>query len=176
MGFGEPRVAPMQLLAVAFDNLQFDRGLWDAVGKLEHNNIMHVLDALAVARTLDDDLVAIEVSDLPVGRASAFGGIIRRLVDLEGDGGSEAAEQALGAAMLVGSEREYGIDTNELRAVLAGIPQRGGMLALLVEHVWMLPLKDAVRDSGATLLAQDFVKPAALATAAAQLLSPAARR
>ncbi len=172
----EPRVAPIQFLAVAFDNLQFDRSLWHAVSNLERKKVVHVLDALAVARTLDDDFVAIEVSDLPAGRANAFGGIIRRLLGLEGNSVADASAQALGSAMLVDCEYAYGIHASELQTVLEDIPRRGGMLALLVEHVWVLPLKDAVKNSGGLLLAQDFVNPEALATVAGQLLSPAARR
>jgi hypothetical protein len=172
----EPRVAPIQFLAVAFDNLLFDRSIWNAITSLERKNIIHVIDALAVARTIEDEVVAIEVSDLPVGRAGAYGGVIRRLLALEGSGHGDISTRALGSAMLVTSEYEYGITAEELQSVLEDIPRRGGMLALLVEHVWALPLKDAVRNSGGILLAQDFVNPEALAMVAEQLLSPSARR
>lgn len=164
------RLAPCQLLSIAFDNLQFDGRVWDAIRHLERQGIIRIIDAALLARTIDDDIVAIEYSDLPLGRTPVYGAIVRQLLGLDRIFTMGADEAALGDAMLVESEYEYGMTAEELRTVLEDIPRRGGMAAVLVEHRWVLPLKVAVHDAGGFLLAQDFLSPEALVGVSDQLL------
>lgn len=164
------RLAPCQLLSIAFDNLQFDGRVWDAIRHLERRGIIRIIDATLLARTIDDDIVAIEHTDLPQGRPPVYGAIVRRILGLDGLLAGGPDEAALGAAMLVDSEYEYGMTAEELRTVLEDIPRRGSMAAVLVEHCWALPLKMAVHDAGGYLLAQDFLSPEALVGVSDQLL------
>jgi hypothetical protein len=168
------KLAPMQFLAIGFDNLQFDRSIWEAIARLEDHRLIRVIDAVAIARTLDDDLVSIEIGDMPEGTSKAYGSIIRRLLGLELSNFSGEFEIALGDAMMVDTEYEYGITADEFVSILDDIPRQGGMAAMLIEHLWALPVKQAVRDSGGIVLAQDFINPEMLVDVAERLLRPAA--
>ncbi len=165
------KLAPCQLISIAFDNLLFDGRLWGPLRDLESSGIIRVVDAALLARTIDDDIVAIKYNNLPPGHPPAYGAIVRRLLGVESLVTAPAPNEAeLGDAMLVDSEYEYGMTHEELQTVMEDIPRRGGMAAILVEHRWALPLKEAVRDSGGYLLAQDFLSPEALVGVSDQLL------
>jgi hypothetical protein len=167
------RRAPMQLIALAFDQLELDMRIWHTINRIEQSGTIHLVDSLALTKTIYDDIVAIEMTDLPIGQAGAYGGIIRRLFELdlaEGAAVDSRLESALGQAMLVHNEYEYGMTADELQTVIEDIPRRGGVIMLLVEHVWALPIREALLDEGGYLLAQDFLSPEALTAAADRLL------
>jgi hypothetical protein len=163
-------LAPCQLICIAFDNLRFDSRVWDAIRGMEQRGHIRIIDTALLARTIDDDIVVIEYSQLPLGHPPVYGSIVRRLLGLEGTLLAPAKEMALGDAMLVDSEYEYGMTAQELLTVLEDIPRRGGMAAILVEHRWELPLKLAVHDTGGYLLAQDFLSPEVLVGVSGHLL------
>jgi hypothetical protein len=167
------RRAPMQLIALAFDNLELDLRIWHTVNRLEHPDVINLVDSLALTKTIHDEIIAIEMTDLPTGQAGAYGGIIRRLLEIDVHTPplvDSELERALGRAMLVYNEYEYGMTGDELETVLDDIPRRGGVIMLLLEHVWALPLREAVMDEGGYLLAQDFLSPEILASVANRLL------
>ncbi len=168
------RRAPMQLIALAFDKLEIDMRIWHTINRLEQPRIIHLVDSLALTKTIYDEIIVIEMEDMPIGQAGAYGGIIRRVLELELSGApaplDPALEAALGRAMLVENEYEYGMTADELQTVLEDIPRRGGVIMLLVEHMWALPLREALMDEGGYLLAQDFLSPDTLATVADRLL------
>jgi hypothetical protein len=164
------KLAPCQLLTIAFDNLLFDERIWAAIHDLESRKAIRIIDAAVMARTIDDDIVAIENSDMPVGQPPAYGAIVRRLLKLERPLVLPGKEAELGVAMMVDSEYEYGMTGEELNTVLDDIPRRGSMAAILVEHAWALPLKLAVHGAGGYMLSQDFLSPEVLAPVSVELL------
>lgn len=165
-------LAPLQLVAVAFDNLQFDGRMWEQINELEQKGTIRVIDAVALAKTMDGDIITIEISDLPKGTSPVSGNIIRRILEPREAGASEKSEFELGDAMLTDSEYEYGMTEEELSTILEDIPRRGGMIGVLIEHLWALPLKKTVRESGGIVLAQDFLSPEALVNVSTRLLRP----
>ena len=42
------------------------------------------------------------------------------------------------------------------------IPVGGGALLMLVEHTWLIPLRNSVWDQGGVVLAQEFLSPETL--------------
>jgi len=50
------------------------------------------------------------------------------------------------------------------------IPAGDAMLILLIEHVWAIPFRNAVRDAGGVLLAQDFLSPELLISVGEEVL------
>jgi hypothetical protein len=164
------RLAPCQLISMAFDNLRFEGRVRDALGRLEECGAVRIIDAALLSRTIDDDIVAIEFTGLPQGRPPRNGALVRRLLGVSPVERVPTDEAALGKAMLVDSEYEYGMTAEELDTVLEDVPRRGGMAAILVEHSWALPLKQAVHDAGGYVLAQDFLSPETLVALSDQLL------
>jgi uncharacterized membrane protein len=59
-------------------------------------------------------------------------------------------------------EYEYGLDEEALSSIADDIPAGGAAMMLVVEHVWAIGFRNAMRDSGGILIAQDFLSPEAL--------------
>jgi hypothetical protein len=110
-----------------------------------------------------------EVSDLEEDEALLAGAAIGALLGA-GAAGVEGAE--VGA--LVGAERaaevyEFGLDVEDILAVADQIPPGGAALLMLVEHRWLIPLRDAVRAQGGIIYAQEFLSPETLTAIGGEL-------
>jgi uncharacterized membrane protein len=66
--------------------------------------------------------------------------------------------------MVAGEEYEYGLDDDALASIAEDIPPGGGALLAVIEHRWAIPFRNAVRDQGGILIAQDFLNPEMLIT------------
>ena len=88
--------------------------------------------------------------------------IVSILIGL-GAGGDAGAEMgAIVGAVSALDEYEYGLDDEALATIAADIPAGGAALLLVVEHTWMIPVRDAIRAQGGIVVAQDFLSPEAL--------------
>lgn len=72
--------------------------------------------------------------------------------------------------MLVENEYEYGMAPEEIDTVSEDIPEGGAAILLLLEHLWALPLKNAVREAGGIFISQDFLSPETLVASGQELL------
>jgi uncharacterized membrane protein len=155
-------IGPLQLMVIGFDRPNFDGSILAELKKLRKHRMIRIVDGLAVYKGMDDSISAIEATDLPKEEKMEYGAIIAGLIGL-GSGDEEIAEEmAVGGAMLVDSEYEYGMNAEELDTVTEDIPKGGAAIMLLVEHLWALPLKRAVRQAGGIVIAQDFLSPEVL--------------
>jgi uncharacterized membrane protein len=158
----DAKIAPLQLIVVGFEDPEFKGEILKEISFLKDHNLIKIVDALAVAKDENGEIEALEVSDLPRNEVVEYGAIIGYLIGL-GAGDEETAEEtALAAAMLVDNEYEYGMDSDELEKLAADIPDGGAALFILMEHLWALPLREAIRGAGGILIAQDFLSPEAL--------------
>ena len=69
---------------------------------------------------------------------------------------------AVAGAISALDEYEYGLDEEALSSIADDIPAGGAAMMLVVEHVWAIGFRNAMRDSGGILIAQDFLSPEAL--------------
>jgi uncharacterized membrane protein len=117
------------------------------------------VDALVVHKTDKDNLEVVEVSDLTDDEATKYGEVIGALI-----GAGSGSESIMKETSMVMGERfheryEFGLDKEDLEDMAEEIPQGGTSLMLLIEHLWAVPLRNALRDAGGVLLAQDFLSP-----------------
>lgn len=156
------QIAPLQLIVLGFEEPKFEGTILKELNKLRESKTIRIIDALAVGKTTNGEVYSMQLSDLPKSEAIQYGALIGYLIGL-GSGDEESAEEAsLGAAMHTENEYEYGMDPEELETIAEDIPEGGAALMLLIEHIWALPLKQAARDAGGVLIAQDFLSPETL--------------
>jgi uncharacterized membrane protein len=121
-----------------------------------------VVDMLGVYKDESGDILAAEMSDLTADEAMVYGAWVGGLIGL-GAGGVEGAELgAVAGAISALDEYEYGLDEEALSSIADDIPAGGAAMMLVVEHVWAIGFRNAMRDSGGILIAQDFLSPEAL--------------
>jgi uncharacterized membrane protein len=126
--------------------------------ELRDNKMIRIVDALAVDKADDGEITILTETDLTRGEAMAYETIIGWLMGIDGDE-QLAKDTALSAAMVVDCEFDYGINQEIVKEIIDDIPSGAAAAFLLIEHLWVVPLKDAVREARGVVIAQDFINP-----------------
>ena len=154
---------PAQLLVYGFaPGAEFEGRLVGAIERIESGGTLRVLDVLFVMRDADTaELVAIE------RRGRGEGSLVAPLLGFRLDPGERRrmSEKALRA----------GAHSDALRRLGEALEPGAAVAAVLVEHVWVQALDDAVSRTGGRPLASELVDAAALGELSADLIAVAAR-
>jgi uncharacterized membrane protein len=151
-------IGPVQLLVVGFSHPDFQGEIRKELDRLRDNDLVRVIDALAVRKDADGNVDILHESQLSDDEQQAFGAIVGGLIGL-GVAGKEGIE--VGAERGVSAVQERGGVFDEERAwdVLAEIPEDSAAALILLEHRWAIPLRDAVARAGGLRLAAEFISP-----------------
>ena len=144
-------IGPIQAFVIGFpDNDMFEGRIAEELGRLSDSGQIRIIDAVFVMRE-GDDVAVLSVSDLDDDQRTELRAAVGALVGLGVAGGDGAA---------AGAELGASIDPDAPRAaevVAAGLvdelPDGTSALVLAIEHLWAVPLRDAVRDAGGLVLA-----------------------
>lgn len=153
-------IGPVQLLVLGFDESRFSDGLQAELDRLRDNDLVRLIDGVAVRKDEDGNVTLLHDAGLD-GRRTGFGAIIGALIGL-GTGFAEGTPD-LHAGVLPDPLRGDGLDGASVPIgewdVLAEIPENTAAALLLLEHRWAIPLRDAVSRAGGSRLASEFVSP-----------------
>ena len=104
-----------------------------------------------------DDVVALSVSDLDDDQRAEMRAAVGALVGL-GVAGAEGA--AAGAEIGASVDADTPTAAERVAAALAAeLPDGTSALVLAIEHLWAVPLRDAVRDAGGIVLGHRSLTP-----------------
>jgi uncharacterized membrane protein len=151
-------IGPVQLLVLGFSHPDFQGEIRDELQRLRDNDLVRVLDALAVHKDADGNVQVLHDSQLSDEEQAAFGAMVGALVGL-GAAGEEGMEA--GAVLGAGAVEERGgvLDEEQAWDVLAEIPEDSAAALVLLEHRWAIPLRDAIARAGGFRLASEFISP-----------------
>ncbi len=153
---------PLQLFVIGFTDPQLDGSVLEALEDASNAGLIRVVDLLGVYKDEEGNVLAAEMSELTEDEAISYGAWVGALIGL-GAGGEVGAEMgAIVGAVSAMDEYEYGLDEEALSTIAEDIPAGGAGLMLVVEHQWMIPMRDAMRAQGGILIAQDFLNPETL--------------
>ena len=152
-------IGPLQVLVIGFEEPRLDGSILGELAAASESGAIRVVDALGVYKSETGEVAAAAVSELTEDEAMEYGAWIGGLIGL-GAGGVEGAAVGaiLGAASAV-DEYDYGLDDDSIASIAEDIPHGGGAMLLAIEHVWAIPLRNALRASGGIMIAQDFLSP-----------------
>ncbi len=143
-------IGPIQALIIGFpSNDLFEGRIADELERLSDVGQIKVIDAVFVMRE-DDDLSLLSVSDLDDDQRTELRAAVGALIGLGVAGG----EGAVAGAVLGGSVdvEAPGIAESLADEMLNDLPDGSSALVLAIEHLWAIPLRDAVRDAGGIVL------------------------
>jgi len=147
----------MQFIVISFDDPEPDGSILRALNDVRDKGLIRLVDALAVLKSDDGEITAVQVSDLSPEEVALAGAAIGGLIGL-GTGSIDVAEaMADEGALSFIDNYEFGLLPEDIDDIAAEIPDGGAALIMLVEHPWLIPLRKAVRMQGGTILAQDFL-------------------
>jgi len=149
-------IGPVQIMVVGFEGTTFQGEILPELQRLRDLDLIRLVDMVVVAKDEDDEVIAVEMSDLSAEQSAEFGALAGALIGL-GAAGEEGAE--VGAE--VGAEAaEDGILGDETMWTIAdSIPPGTTAAVALIEHRWAIPLRDAMRRAGGIPLADSWIHP-----------------
>jgi uncharacterized membrane protein len=150
----------VQLIVLGFSHPDFHGEIIAELERLRENDMVRVIDSLAVYKDADGGLEVEHLSNLSEREAIEYGTKIGALIGLgiEGEEGIEAgaaagAEEVSAAGGLNVFSEEQGWD------VLEDIPNDSAAALVLIEHHWAVPLRDAIVRAGGFRISDGFISP-----------------
>ena len=151
-------IGPVQLLVLGFQHPDFQGEIRAELDRLRDNDLVRVIDALAVRKDADGNVETLHDSQLSADEQAAFGALVGGLIGL-GAAGQEGFEMGAERGAEAVAERGGVLDEETAWDVLAEIPPDTAGLLILLEHRWAVPLRDAIARAGGFRLASEFISP-----------------
>jgi len=150
-------IGPIQAFVIGFpDNDLFEGRIAEELARLSDVGQIRIVDAVFVMRD-GDDVAALSVSDLDDDQRAELRAAVGALVGL-GVAGVDGAEA--GAALGASIDVDAPTAAETLAAALIDeLPDGSSALVLAIEHLWAIPLRDAVRDAGGLVLGHRSLTP-----------------
>jgi len=151
-------IGPVQLLVLGFQQPNFQGEIREELDRLRDNDLVRVIDALAVAKDADGNVATLHESQLSSDEQAAFGALVGGLIGL-GAAGPEGFELGAERGAEAVADRGGVFSEDEAWDVLEEIPPDSAGLLILLEHRWAIPVRDAIARAGGVRLASEFISP-----------------
>lgn len=147
-------IGPIQMVVLGFpDTGRLEGRIADELALLSDVGVIRIINAVFVEREGDEALM-VQVSDLEDEQREMLGAVIGAVI-------GAIADEDLGAELgaEVGAEAATGVGMAGAIAedILEDLPDGSAALVLVVEHRWLIPLRDAIRDAGGIVLARQSI-------------------
>ena len=153
-------IGPVQLIVLGFSHPNFHGEIIAELERLRENDMVRVIDSLAVYKDADGELEVEHLSNLSEQEAIEYGTKIGALIGLgiEGEEGIEAGAAA-GAEEVAAAGGVHVFTDEEAWDVLDDIPNDSAAALVLIEHHWAVPLRDAIMRAGGFRISDGFISP-----------------
>lgn len=160
-------MGPIQVFIFGFEDFEATGAIAEQLEKLSDAGTIRIIDARMLYKPSEDELVAVQASDLDDieredlrAAAGALIGLGAGAV-LGGDTDSAAAGMILGAdaAMDLG---EIGMSDEDIADLGDRMAVGDALMVLVIENVWAAGLRDALRNAGVVFAQQDYLTPEGL--------------
>jgi len=150
-------IGPVQMLILGFEDPQFTGEIVAELQRLKEQDIVRLIDAIAVRKDEDGNIDSLQLSDLSEDEAMEFGATVGALIGLglEGDEGAEAGAVAGAEAGADG----HVLDESQVWYAADAIPNGTAAAIALIEHRWAIPLRDKIAAAGGFPLADEWIHP-----------------
>ena len=151
----EMTIGPIQAFVIGFPtNDLFEGRIAGELERLSDSGQIRIIDAVFVMRE-GDDLALLSVSDLDDEQRAELRTTVAALIGL----GAAGVDGAIAGAELGASADPDapGIAERLAEGLLDELPDGTSALVLAIEHMWAVPLRDAVRDAGGILFGHRMV-------------------
>jgi hypothetical protein len=156
------KVGPIQVMVFGFDRTDQFRGeVLEQLINLRGRGLIRLIDLFVAMKNPSGELLAMETNDLTEKESVEFGKVIGKLLGKQkvtaGEAAAVVVERTLAAAA-----KTVGLDYRGIAQAVKNLKPGKAFGVLMVEHVWAIPLRDAIREAGGFPLAQGFLTPEAL--------------
>ena len=148
---------PIQIMVVGFGQTNFEGKVLAELKRLKELDIVRLVGLVVVQKDLEDEITAVQVSDLSDEEREELGAIAGALVGI----GMEPSEEGMEAGAIVGAEmaEEHALADELTWTIADTIPMGTTAAVAMLEHRWAIPLRDAIREAGGVPLADSWLHP-----------------
>jgi uncharacterized membrane protein len=151
---------PVQMIAVVFEGNRFKGEILPELERLKESGICRIIDLMLVRKDNTGAVATLTASDLDWEEATQYGTYIGTLVGLGADGPEGAERGAMAGAAEMADGHLF--DEDDAFRLTETLDNGSSIALILLEHLWTLPLLDAVERAGGFVLDNDWVSPEAL--------------
>jgi uncharacterized membrane protein len=152
-------IGPVQLIVLGFDHPNFHGEVIQELERLRENDMIRVIDALAVHKDAEGEITVAHLSNLTHDEAVELGSKVGALIGLGIEGEEGAVAGAAAGAQVADEQGIQVFDDEQAWDVLSDIPNDSAAALLLLEHHWAVPLRDAIARAGGFRLSDGFISP-----------------
>ena len=143
-------IGPIQAFVIGFpDNDALEGRIAEELARLSDVGQIRIIDAVFVLRE-DDEVAVVRVTDLDDTQRSELRAAVGALVGL-GFAGGEGVVGGAALGALVDPDAPTAAETVAV-GLLEDLPDGSSALVLAIEHLWAIPLRDAVRAAGGVVV------------------------
>jgi uncharacterized membrane protein len=162
------QVGPVHLIMIQLKNENLRGQIADEILRASDQNIIRVLDSLAIRRENDGTFTTLEATGLSKKQHKELGAVIGTLLGL-GAGGEIGAERGAQAGAKAFAKHSFGLSKQDIQSLAKEVPAGRTLLIILFEHRWALGLKQAADQADGVVLAEGIIRPESLVIAGANL-------
>ena len=149
-------LGPVQMMVLGFAEPNFTGKIAAELDRLREHEFVRILDALVVQKDDDGNVTALQTSDLSQDEAMEMGAIAGALIGF-GYGEDDEAVEAGAELGTAAGEDGHLIPDEEVWYVADAIPNGSVAAIILLEHLWAIPLRDAIVGAGGIALADEWI-------------------
>jgi hypothetical protein len=147
-------IGPVQLIVLGFDHPRFRGEIIAELERLSETDGVRVIDALAVYKDTEGELEVAHLRDVADEQAPEHGRVVGALVGLDVEG-----EQDLDTGETPAAANGDDFGEQEGWDVIDDIPRDSAAALVLIEHLWAVPLRDAITRAGGFRIGDGFISP-----------------
>ena len=149
-------IGPVQMLVLGFAEPNFTGKIAAELDRLREHEFVKIVDALVVNKDDEGNITELQVTDLSLDESIEMGAIAGALIGF-GYGGDEESVEAgaeLGAEAMADGHL---LPEEDAWYVADAIPNGSAAAIILLEHLWAIPLRNAIVDAGGVALADEWI-------------------
>jgi uncharacterized membrane protein len=163
------KIGPIQVMIFGFDKTDQFRGeVLDELAELRGRGLIRLVDLFVAAKDKSGEVVAVELNDLTKKESVQFGKVVGKLLGKRKVTAGEAAADVIESTLAAAADT-VGLDYRGIGQVVKDMKPGKAFGILMIEHVWAIPLRDAIRRAGGVPLAQGFLTPEAVLMVGSEL-------
>jgi uncharacterized membrane protein len=152
---------PLQMLVLGFDRAALPLDFVNQLRRLREDGVVRLVDAVFVAKDEHGDLNEIRTSDISKDEAVLLGTLAGALFGY-GAAGEEGMNLGAELGGLAAEGGEFGLDREDIDEIADRIPRGSAVAFLLLEHLWAIGLKEALRNANGVVIAHGWLTPETL--------------
>lgn len=155
-------IGPLQIVLVELEDEQRTKPVAQQLTAARKSGVIRLVDMLYMTKDLEGNLHSREISDLTAAQKMEYGEILKGLLEMRAAHKASADIDEVATALSL-SNSDFGLTSAETQQLADHLANGASAMLALFEHRWAIGLKEAVINSGGTVVAQGMLSPTALA-------------